>query len=200
MHPEIRMETANPELILIRHAEPEIIPNRPASQWPLSEAGRLRCQTLADSLKAYDLDAVMSSTENKAIETGQIVAESLNKPFSTAEGLHEHERSNVTRFETRALFQERIAAFFREPERLVFGTETADEAYARFSRSLLNLVTQQPGQKLAIVTHGTVLTLFVARLGGLDPFDFWSKLGLPAFVVLRLSPFKIHETVMHLKP
>jgi broad specificity phosphatase PhoE len=188
-----------PDLILIRHAEPEIVPARPASQWGLSAAGRLRCQTLAERLKAYALDAIISSTENKAIETGQIIAQSLNKPFSTAEGLHEHDRSNVTRFETRALFQEQIAAFFREPERLVFGTESADEAYTRFSRSLLNLITQHPGQKLAVVTHGTVLTLFVARLGGLDLFDFWLKLGLPAFVVLSLSPFKIHEVVTHLE-
>jgi broad specificity phosphatase PhoE len=187
------------ELILIRHAEPEIVPDRPASQWGLSAAGRLCCQRLADRLKAYALDAILSSTENKAIETGQIIAQSLDKPFGTAEGLHEHDRSNVTRFETRALFQEQIAAFFREPERLVFGTESADEAYTRFSRSLLNLTAQHPGQKLAVVTHGTVLTLFVARLGGLDPFDFWLKLGLPAFVVLGLSPFKIHEVVTHLE-
>ena len=57
------------KLILVRHSSPEIVPAVPADQWPLSEAGRLRCKTLAKKLAAHHPNVVVSSTEIKALET-----------------------------------------------------------------------------------------------------------------------------------
>jgi broad specificity phosphatase PhoE len=177
---------AERKLILIRHSLPEIVPSVPASQWRLSDDGRRRCERLAERLAAYEPCVIVTSLEPKAIETGQIVARILGIPVETAPDLHEHERPNVEPFGTRQEFEARVSRLFEHPAELVFGAETADQAHQRFASAIHDVLATARRGNLAIVTHGTVLTLFVARAAGLDPIPFWKRLGLPAFVVLSL--------------
>lgn len=183
-----------PKLILVRHSLPNIVPTIPADQWSLSEAGRERCERLADKVAAYHPDVVITSMEPKAIETGQIVAGRLGKPRETAEGLHEHERRDVG-FGSVAWFEGQVAHFFKEPQSLVFGSETANQAHQRFSRAIANILEAYPERNVAVVTHGTVMSLFVARAAGLEPFPFWKRLGLPAFTVLSIPGFGLLTVV-----
>ncbi len=183
-----------PNLILIRHSTPQIEPDLPAKEWRLSDEGRARCQPLAERLTAYDPSQFVASLEPKALETAQIVAGQLNKPLQTAEGLHEHERSRVG-YLGRAQFEAAVATFFEKPDQLVFGDETADQCHARFAQTITRSLTASPDQTLAVVTHGTVLTLFVSRATGLAPFPFWKALSLPMFAVLSLPEQRLIETV-----
>ncbi len=173
-----------PKLILVRHSLPDIIPTLPARQWTLSLEGRQRCTPLAGKLADYQLDVIATSVEPKAAETGQIVGDLLGKACQTAKGLHEHERSDVGWFESRERFEATVAEFFARPGQLVFGGESADQAHQRSSQAIARVMERHPDQNVAVVSHGTVMTLFVARAVGLDPFPFWKRLGLPAFVVL----------------
>ena len=179
-----------PELILVKHSLPEIVSTLPASQWGLSEAGRLNCRALADSLAAYHPDVVVASSEPKAAETGEIVASTLGRPLATIEELHEHDRDNVG-FLSGEHFEAAIARFFENPQSLVLGRETADQAHQRFAAAIEAIVTRYPTETVAVVTHGTVIALFVARATGLDPFPFWKRLDTPAFVVLSLPDRKV---------
>jgi len=183
-----------PNLILVRHSLPNIVPTIPADQWSLSEAGRQRCEPLADKLAAYHPDVFITSTEPKAIETGRIVADLLDKPCETAEGLHEHERRDVG-FGSVEWFEGLVASFFKAPQSLVFGSETANQAHQRFSRAIADIIQTYPEQNVAVVTHGTVMTLFVARAAGLEPFPLWKRLGLPAFTVLSIPEFGLLAVV-----
>jgi broad specificity phosphatase PhoE len=82
---------------------------------------------------------------------------------------------------------------FEHPDELVLGYETADEAHARFARAVADVLSSHPSGNLVIVTHGTVMTLFIARAGSaghFDPIPFWKGLGLPAFAVLSLPDLK----------
>jgi broad specificity phosphatase PhoE len=177
---------AGRKLILVRHSMPEIVPGVPASQWCLSDVGRRRCERLAQRLVSYQPHFVVASLEPKAIETGQIVARILGIPIETAPDLHEHERPNVEPFGTREQFEARVSRLFEHPAELIFGTETADQAHRRFAGAIDDVLATERSGNLAVVTHGTVLTLFVARAAGLDPVPFWKRLGLPGFVVLSL--------------
>ncbi len=51
-----------------------------------------------------------------------------------------------------------------------------------------------------VVAHGTVITLFVARRAGLEPFPFWKRLGLPAFVALSLPDYAVQSVSDHIEP
>jgi broad specificity phosphatase PhoE len=176
------------KLILIKHSAPEIMPNVPAHQWALSDDGRHRCLVLAESLAVHQPEVVITSVEAKAAATGRIVADQLNIPFETADNLHEHQRSFVNNQEH---FRAQIDQFFAQPTKRVFGMESADEAYQRFANSINRVIDQHLAQTIAIVAHGTVITLFVARSNGIAPLPFWERLDLPSFVVLSIPDFRL---------
>ncbi|MSP13883.1 MAG: histidine phosphatase family protein [Chloroflexi bacterium] len=183
-----------PNLILVKHTLPEIKPEIPARDWRLSELGRHRCRELAVRLAPYDPAAVIISDEPKAIETGELVAALLSKPLEIMAGLHEHDRSN-TPFIDKEAFEAAIAEFFTHPQSLVMGKETAEEAYQRFAKSLRLVSEKYAGQTTVVVTHGTVITLFVSQLTGCAPFTLWQRLGLPSFVVLSRPELRLEEIV-----
>jgi len=182
------------KLILIKHSSPAIDPAVVSHQWKLSDEGRRRCDALADAVKAHALAAILSSEEPKAAETAELLAARLQLPFSTAPDLHEHDRSNVPHMHG-AEFQSAIAQFFQLPAELVLGRETADAALQRFQAAVEKVLLDHPEGNLAIVSHGTVITLLVARHNPVRPFPLWRQLALPSFVILSLPDFKLIETV-----
>jgi broad specificity phosphatase PhoE len=179
----------------VRHSLPEFITGMPASEWRLSEEGQERCMSLAERLREHGPAVIVASQEPKAVETGQIVADVLGIPFDTAEGLHEHERGRVVSLANRREFQARVASVFEQPEELVFGKETGTQARKRFARALDQVIDLHPVGNLAVVSHGTVMTLFIARANRLAPVPFWKSLGLPAFAVLSLPDLGLLDVV-----
>lgn len=184
--------------MLVRHSAPEIVADRPARSWALSAEGRARCEALAEALRPHEPDLFVASREPKAQETARLTAVLLHRPVETAEGLHEHERDNAG-FLGPGEFRARLEALFSEPDRLVFGSETARQAEERFSAAVGALVRDHPKGNIAVVAHGTVIALFVARAAGLDAFELWRRLDVPSFVVLGLpamEPIEVRESVV----
>lgn len=178
-------------MILVRHSVPAIIPELPASEWHLSDLGRHRCIQMAERLRPHSPQIIVSSTEPKALETAQIVGRLLNTHVETWNDLHEHVRTNVPFFKDPADFKAKVARFFAEPDKLVLGGETANQAHSRFSRAVAKAVKAYPSKTVAICTHGTVMTLFVTRANDLEPFPFWSQLKLPSSVLLALPGYEM---------
>jgi len=181
-------------LILVKHALPEIIPTVPAHRWHLSGIGRLRCKVLAERLACYAPDCIVSSTEPKAVETARIVADHLRLTSHVVEGLHEHDRSTIA-WESREHFEAQVDEFFKHPHSLVMGNETAAQAYERFAQAVAAVINEHLNRNIVIVAHGTVITLLVAHATGGEPFDLWKRLGLPSFVVLSLPEIELVTVV-----
>lgn len=173
------------QLIFIRHAMVEIDTTKPAHEWQLSANGRSACQLLAQTIAPHAPSRLFTSVEPKAAVTGQIVAEILGLPCQTAVNLHEHQRHTTPFFPDHAAFVAAVTRFFHQPDELVLGEETATAAQRRFVTAVQALMAKHPGQTLAIVTHGTVLTLFVHYYQpSLDPVAFWQALALPDAIVV----------------
>jgi broad specificity phosphatase PhoE len=183
-----------PNLILIKHSLPDIVQTLPANQWHLSQAGRDRCHTLAVKVAKYCPEVIVSSTEPKAAETAQILAGSLNRTYHMVNGLHEHDRRDQA-WLGKQEFEKQVAEFFQHPQDLVLGKETANQAHERFSKTIMVLIDRYPQCNLAVVAHGTVITLFAARALGLEPFALWQSLGLPSFVVLSLPGLELVKII-----
>ena len=179
-------------LILVKHSLPEIDPSVPAKEWVLSDEGRQRARILGKRLGRYNLDRIFGSAEPKAMETAEIASNYLNIPSEIVEGLHEHERGNVG-FLEKERFEQSIRRFYKQPSELAFGEETAESAHDRFSKAVRKLTDRCSRENVAIVTHGTVLSLFVSRNSELEPFALWKKLGLPSWVVLSRAHCDVVE-------
>jgi broad specificity phosphatase PhoE len=181
-------------LIFVKHALPEIISTLPARRWPLSEIGRAQCALLADQLATYAPAALVSSSEPKALETAQLVAQRMHTNVQVVDGLQEHDRSNTPWLGSEE-FEHAVAAFFHRPSELVLGCETAQQASERFARTMAQVTRWYVEQNVAVFTHGTVLSLYVARATGIEPFALWKRLGLPSFVVLTFPQFEVIRVV-----
>jgi len=185
-------------LLLIRHSIPDIRANIPADRWGLSLTGRACSETLARRLEVYSPQVMITSMESKSIETGEIIAGHFGIESVTAQGLHEHVRDNVGYLELLD-FEKRLAAFFSQPEKLMLGRETANQALGRFSTALEKALTRFPSGNIAVVTHGTVLTLWVTRITGENPLPFWKRLGMPALLVFSRPDLQLLEQIDHVK-
>ncbi len=185
-----------PYLILVRHSAVHPDPAIPSHEWLLSEDGRYRCHTLAAKLQPYPLDQFITSHEPKAIETGQIMADVFGVPCQVAAGLQEHDRRGVPYFASKVAFETAVATFFTHPTELVFGAETAVQARERFGTAVAQQRNNHPHNHLAIVTHGTVLTLFICQHNPqLAPLPFWQVLTLPCAFVLSLPDYQLQQSI-----
>ena len=178
------------KLVLVRHSLPQMDRNAQRNLWHLSDEGRRRCNALAEALAGVAPRLIASSTEPKAVQTANIVAERLDTPHREFEGLHEHDRSNVE-FLPAEDFDPAIASFFASPDELVLGKETASQAHKRFSGAVQAVLAEAPDGNVAIVSHGTVMALFVAKWAGIEAVTLWRRLGLPSLVELSLPEFEL---------
>ena len=183
-----------PKLILIKHAAPQVKPGLPPETWALSDKGRQQCKPLAEVIRPYAPAVVLTSLEPKAAQTGEIVAGELAVPFATVAGLHEHDRSNVPHMQSRE-FISLVELFFRKPKELVLGRESADQAQSRFELALQGVLARYPDQNVAVVSHGTVIALLLAKYGAGNGFELWRKMGLPSYAVIDLAAMAVERIV-----
>ena len=173
---------------------PRIDPLAPACDWMLSDEGRTGALRLAERLEAHLPGAIASSVEPKARDTAEIVGDYLNCPVKVESGLHEHDRRNVGVLD-QAAFQAAVSELFDRPSELVFGRETANAAHERFHAAVRAVASKYEPETVAIVTHGTVMTLFLSRLLEVEPFPMWRRLGLPSFAVVSWPTLEFLELV-----
>jgi broad specificity phosphatase PhoE len=169
-------------IVLVRHGKPEIEDGVPSADWKLSAQGRDAAAALGERLREFRFAQIASSPEPKAIGTAEAVASRLGLQVAIDEGLAEHARRSVG-FLPRKEVEDGIAALFAHPDRLVFGDETADACFARFQQALERQRVEGTDD-IIVVTHGTILSIYVSRICGIDPMPFWRGLALPTAIVL----------------
>jgi broad specificity phosphatase PhoE len=169
---------AERRIVFVRHAQPKIEDGVPSAEWSLTPEGAAAARALGERLRGFGLASIVCSPEPKAIQTAEAIALALQLPVAVDDGFAEHARRTAGLL-SRAGFEEKIAALFDNPSVPVFGEETADACFARFEASVGRL----SGDAL-VVTHGTILSIYLSRICGFAPMPFWRALALPAAMVL----------------
>ncbi|WP_417523646.1 histidine phosphatase family protein [Marinovum sp.] len=157
------------DLIVVTHPEVTVDPAVPVPEWGLSDLGRARAQRFALSGEMEAVTRLCASTETKARETAEFLAEPRALPLSFDARLGENDRS-ATGFLPPEVFEAAADAFFATPAESHRGWETALAAQARIVQAVRELTAVHDGGDLAIVTHGAVGTLLYCHLMGL-PID-----------------------------
>lgn len=178
------------DLILIKHAPPEITPGVSSHRWVLSEEGRRRCEWVADLCRSSRVKRLFSSLEPKALETAARAATAMDVPVIPLEGLEENDRSGLG-FSAPEALEARIAGFFSAAEAVVLGRESASMVRARFETAIARAIESAGQETVAVVSHGTAISAFVAAHNALDPMALWRSLTLPGAVRLNPETFQL---------
>jgi broad specificity phosphatase PhoE len=80
-----------------------------------------------------------------------------------------------------------MRGFFASPADRVFGEESADECRTRFSAAIDAILSDEPAHNVAIVSHGTVISLYAAPFFNLQPIDLWQRIVWPSYLVIDTS-------------
>lgn len=169
-------------VIIVRHAEPEILPDQSPASWPLSPAGRIAATALGRQIP--DTALLASSGEIKAVETVCLAAAAepsririddrfgeVHRPGEPFDGDHRARR--------RAWVEGRTDARHES-------WETPDQAAHRFQEGLGGV----EADVVVVATHGMVLTSWLVQLGRVRPGvaagDFWADLAFPDVLRVRL--------------
>ncbi|UKA71520.1 histidine phosphatase family protein [Arthrobacter sp. FW306-06-A] len=149
---------------LVRHGQTDWNAERRlqgATDIPLNDVGRGQAREAVAVLAPYEWDAIVSSPLSRAAETADLIAEGLGltvsrrvpelteRSFGPAEGMQAGP-------ELEAL---RVPGGFK-------GAESEDEAADRGIAALEALADEFRGQRLLVVTHGTLLRVTLSRAIG----------------------------------
>ncbi|MDP4332185.1 histidine phosphatase family protein [Curtobacterium sp. A7_M15] len=146
----------------LTHAQVVVDPAVPIESWGLSADGRARAAGAAAVAWGPGVRRIVSSTEQKAIDTAVILADAVGLAHSTEAALGEIDRS-ATGYLPPAEFEAVVDAFFAAPDDSVRGWERAVDAQTRIVRAVGALT--DPGD-VTIVSHGAVGALLLADLRG----------------------------------
>lgn len=182
------------KLILVRHSLSDPDRSQPSEAWDLSQEGRRRAELLAARLDPFLPFALYASPEPKALQTAAPTALRFGVPVREVDGLREHSRRTMPWYDNAGTFDEAVIRFFRSPDALVLGEETASQAAARFEGAVAQALESAPGN-CVIVSHGSVIALFMAKRTGADPVEVWKSLAQPWYAVLSGPEFRVLEIV-----
>ena len=150
---------------------------------PLNEVGREQARHAAQTLVAMKPTHVIASDLERALETGQILADLAGIKLSTDERLRETfagEWQGMTRDEIVAKYPEDYAAWGGDSEIRPGGGETRWEVSQRVVAAIEDALLNIPdGGTLVVASHGGALRSALGRLLGLDPRQ-WTILGVLA--------------------
>ena len=150
---------------------------------PLNEVGREQARHAAQTLVAMKPTHVIASDLERALETGQILADLAGIKLSTDERLRETfagEWQGMTRDEIFAKYPEDYAAWGGDSEIRPGGGETRWEVSERVVAAIEDALLNIPdGGTLVVASHGGALRSALGRLLGLDPRQ-WTILGVLA--------------------
>ena len=132
---------------------------------------------------------MVSSTESKAIQTAELIAQRLCLELSTRDGLREHKRPRA--FLPKDDFDSNISSFFLNPTEVVYGQESCDELGLRIEAEVHRALSYDPSSNVILVTHGTAMTSYIMRHWQVDPFEVWKSLKLPAYLAFTVPTFDI---------
>lgn len=152
------------DFLYLSHPQVRVDAAVPVPRWGLSEVGRARTRAFAAGFDFSGTGCIVSSTEEKAMETARILGDALGLVPQTRPGMEENDRS-ATGYLPEAEFQATADAFFARPQESVRGWERAVDAQARIVGAVAGALAEAR-EPVLFVGHGGVGTLLLCYLAG----------------------------------
>jgi broad specificity phosphatase PhoE len=144
-----------------------------ATDVELSDEGREQTRRLAERLSGEKIAAVFASPLGRTVETARILAKPHQLEVQTRDGLREINHGHweqLTRREVEERFPEEAAEWEKDPYTFApLGGESGLAVTARALPVLIQLVRENTGKNILVVSHKATIRLLLSSLLGFDP-------------------------------
>lgn len=173
-------------LIFIRHAQTKIDKDIPIKEWDLTEKGYEDSERIKDVQEFQDINILISSAEKKAYLTIKPLSDKLKKEIIQINDLNEIDRSNAGALSKEEYDGMKIK-IFQDLNFTDHGWETCNHALKRFSEAIEEIDKKYQKEKILISTHGTVMTLYFAKLQNKldDLMQRWKSLDFCDYGIIK---------------
>ena len=172
------------DLILVRHAMPEVIRGVSSKLWRLSDGSREHCVLLADALSGELASPVISSGRPKVDDTAAVLALRRGLAVQTDERVAEVDQGSVW---YDGDYRGRAADYLDGID--MPGWEARELVARRFAAAVNERLAEPGAADLVVVNHGLAMSLYLASLlpevvvdNRRDAFhlvQFWQDLTFP---------------------
>lgn len=165
-------QTANTTIFLIRHGETALTPERRFSGWgggdpSLSDHGLWQAQAVAEALSWYELDALICSPSARTMETAFEIGKSSNVGVVINENFRECSFGGwdgLTFAEVEERDPRALNAWLGSPAIAPPGGESFNEVGERVMRAFNQVLNENQGKKVAIVSHVSPIKQIIRHL------------------------------------
>lgn len=171
---------------MLRHGETQFTREKTNHEWSLSQKGVSQVIEVAETGCFDDIDVIVSSMEEKALQTAMIIANRVQKEISVNFDLGEHDRRNSGFLEQNE-FNETIQYAFNNMNQSKRRWETTKDALERFTNAVNEIDSKHEDSNILVVSHGTVLSLYFAnQMRTLDNvYDRWKSLDYCSWGIVQ---------------
>lgn len=173
------------KIIFLRHAHTQKDPNLNAALWGLSEEGKKQAERVANLPIMNEVDVIYVSEEKKTYLTVEPLAKKLRKEAIPLSFFNEVKRGD--KFLTKEEFESEKVKQLTDLDYHAFDGESGNEALARFKQGINQILKENVGETILVVTHGTILNIYFADL--LNAYDKlperWQKTAFCAYGIIE---------------
>ena len=174
-------------VILVRHAEPQVDTDIPASAWILTVRGEDATRRLVSRIAALRPATVVSSPECKALQTAGLLVEALDLSMTSDERFAEQGAESGAFEVDYAKWRASVQEHFARPDDVVLRGESSRAAGGRFGSGIALLKEKHPATTPVIVSHGRIMASWLSQLAGSPAMEVWTALRMPDLIDVDLT-------------
>ncbi|MDR6880471.1 histidine phosphatase family protein [Bacillus sp. 3255] len=179
-------------LYMVRHAESPYTEGTERTRG-LTTKGEGDVEKVTEILKEEGIDVIISSPYNRAILSIEGLAQHLELDIKTFEDLRERDFAGemIENGELMSVIREK----FYEFDYSLPGGESNSDCQNRSISVIINILKEHSGKKIAIGTHGLVMTLMMNYFDSSYGLDFLNQLKKPDIYKLSFENLELKEVI-----
>lgn len=158
----------------------------------LSEQGKMDANRVAELLRIEEIDVIVSSSYFRAIETVSPLAELLQKDIIQYEELIERPIASLNYVVSDEELLIGIEKSFVDIDFCMPEGETTRYAQKRAIPIIMKLLSDYKGKKIAIGTHGNIMTIIMNYFNSKYGFEFWKQTTRPDIYKLEFEETELN--------
>lgn len=182
----------NTVIYMVRHAESPFMEGAERTRG-LSASGQQKIQQVTELLAGEGVNAVYSSPYARAVLSVEPLAEKLGLQVLVREDLRERRLSGYDYVIADEEFMPAIQKCFADRLFKLPGGESMQMCQDRAVPVLLDILEQHEGGRVAVGTHGNVMTLMIRYFDAKYGWNFFRRTSMPDVYKLEFAGRKLLE-------